>query len=100
MGLVNEFVSSVEASVLGYPGQGAFMKKVNAAFNDYKQQIWDTAPKFTPYTESEIKWPGFSKKRDYDVSGDVVEIRNDGTAEKTADGTVIHLDQVRVHIKK
>lgn len=100
LGLVSDFVAQIEADTSGAPGREAFIQKVNSAYRSYKEDVWATAPKFTPFTIAQIKHDVESvKKLNVDFSGEVEEIKEEGRGEGGKHAKLMNVDDVRKHIE-
>lgn len=101
LGLVNDFVSGLSADMMGGPGREAFIQDVNAAYKEYKAEVWATAPRFTPFTNAQITQDVETPKRlNLDLSGAVTEIEKEGAGSIAKKVKIMNLDDIRRHIEK
>jgi hypothetical protein len=100
-GLLTSFVTHLEANCLGRYGHKELMQAINAANAQYKQEIWSKAPRFVPYTLSEIKArdePDSVKTADY--VRNVSALSEGSMGPGGSQGEIVNLDDVSNHIKR
>lgn len=102
MSLITELTANAQADIMGQPGHEEFMQAIKGAFQDYKSDVWATAPRFTPYSAKEI---GASSKTACQGSEnvgtiDIPELKEETIGLAGRQGSLMNLDDVRKHVEK
>lgn len=100
LGLVEDFSEHLGQSAVGTPDHESLIQAINAAYLDYKQKVWATAPKFTPFTKRDIKEDETKGMSKIDFLGDVKGIKEKPMGVGGLKGRVLDLDDVRQHVTK
>lgn len=100
LGLVEDFAEHLGQSAIGTPDHESLIQSINAAYLDYKQKVWATAPRFTPFTKHDIKEDETKGMSKVDFLGDVEGIKEKPMGVGGLKGKVLDLDDVRQHVTK
>lgn len=102
LGLVTAFHRELEASVQGSRHSEKLVQDVNAIYREFKDLIWSTAPRYTPYTRKEIEAKeaqGEQGTFEQDVVGQLKDLQEGTFVKRGVQGPTCNLDDVRKHIK-
>lgn len=100
MGLVEDFSERLGQSAVGAPNHEFLIQSINAAYLDYKQKVWATAPRFTPFTKDDINEDETKRMSKIDFLGDVEGVKEVPMGAGGLEGRVLDLDDVREHVTR
>ena len=94
--MIDTFTTGFQHCADGRSGYETFLQDVMASYEHFRAEVWATAPRFLPFTKSQLN----ARPKGAGTVGDIDEIKDERLGTSGKKGKEMDLDDVRQHIKR